>query len=191
MKIGVRHALAALLAAVAAVPAAAQPGGHPPFAEERERRPFDVLLRHRAELQLSDGQVRRIEAIGRQLEERNAPLRERLVQQHRRWREERRAQLERMTPRQRREELRRIREHPGEPPVPEALRPTVHQMRVNISDAMHQAQGVLTPEQRVRAQDILRRQLRPLERARAEEVRARRRAEAAERMRGRAEPRHP
>lgn len=163
MKIPVRYALAALLAA-AAVPAAAQPGEQPPFREDAARQPFEALLRHREELQLSDDQVRRIQTIGRQLEERNAPLRQRLVQEHRRWREERRAQLERMTPRQRRAELRRMRGQRGEPPVPEALRPTVHQMRVNISDAMHQAQGVLTAEQRVRAQDILRRQLRPAER---------------------------
>lgn len=184
MKIPLRHLLAALLAAVA-VPAAAQPGEPAPFREEAERRPFDALLRHRAELQLSAEQVRRIETIGRELEERNAPLRERLAQEHRRWREERRAQLERMTPRQRRAELRRMRLHAGEPPVPQAMRPTVQQMRVHINDAMHQAQGVLTAEQRVRAQDIFRRQLRE------ERVRAAERRHVEERVRRRPGLRQP
>ncbi|HEU0299378.1 MAG TPA: hypothetical protein VFR37_07990 [Longimicrobium sp.] len=190
MRNPVRYALAALLAAAAAVPAAAQPGEQPPFREDAARQPFDALLRHRTELQLSADQVRRIETIGRQLEERNAPLRDRLAHETRRWREERRAQLERMTPRERRAELRRMRLHRGEPPVPEALRPTVHQMRVNINDAMHQAQGVLSAEQRVRAQDLMRRQLRS-DRARADELRARRRAEEAERMRRRPRLRQP
>jgi hypothetical protein len=186
MRNPVRYVLAALLAAFAAAPAAAQPGDRPPFPEDAARRPFDALLRHRGELQLSAEQVRRIEAIGRQLEERNAPLRQRLVQDHQRWREERRAQLERMTPQQRRAELRRMRGQRGEPPVPEALRPTVQQMRVNISDALHQAQGVLTAEQRVRAQDILRRQMRAEHRPGA-----RRRALEEERMRRRPGARRP
>ncbi|HEX2080547.1 MAG TPA: hypothetical protein VHG08_22780 [Longimicrobium sp.] len=191
MKIPVRYAVAALLAAAAAVPAAAQPGPEPSFREAAERRPFELLLRHRDALGLTDVQVRQLETIGERLEQQNAPLRQRLVQEHHRWREERRAQLERMTPEQRREELRRMRGRRGEPPVPEALRPTVYQMRLNINDAMHQAQSVLTPAQRLRAQDILRREVRPLGRARAEELRARRRGQEAERTRRRPEPRHP
>jgi hypothetical protein len=40
------------------------------------------------------------------------------------------------------------------------MQPLVRQMRVNIEEAMHQAQGVLTAEQRLQARRILQRELR-------------------------------
>lgn len=164
MKLPLRLGLALVLAATAAAPLAAQ---QPPAREradrvgvrqDADRRPFDALLRHRVELQLTDDQVRRIEAIGQRLQAQNAPLRQRLVEQTREWRQERRTQVERMTPEQRREELRRLRQEGRGRTVPPDMQPLVQQMRVNINEAMHQAQSVLTAEQRVRAQQVLRRE---------------------------------
>ncbi|HEX6911924.1 MAG TPA: hypothetical protein VF142_16085, partial [Longimicrobium sp.] len=90
----------------------------------------------------------------------NAPLRRQLMARHDRWRAERRAQLERMTPAQRRAELRRLREQPAGQRVPPDMQPVVRQMHVNIEEAMHQAQGVLTAQQRIQARRILQRELR-------------------------------
>lgn len=155
--------LVLLLATALALPLAAQTG-HDADAMLREedaaRRPFDALLRHRAELRLTAQQVRQIETIARQLEVRNAPLRRRLVADHHRWREERRVQLERMSHAERHRELARLRaERARGQQVPEPLRPTVRQMLVHIQEATHRAEGVLTVEQRARASDILRREI--------------------------------
>lgn len=128
------------------------------FREDAERRAFDMLLNHRAQLQLTEQQVRQLEGLRTRLEQQNAPLRARLVEEHQRAQAERRAQLERMSADQRREELRRLRRE-GRPGVPESLQPTVRQMRLNINEAVHQAQGVLTAEQRLRAQTLLRSQM--------------------------------
>jgi hypothetical protein len=126
--------------------------------EDAERRAFDLLLNHRTQLELSEAQARQIEAIRTRLQQQNAPLRARLVEEHQRAQAERRAQLERMSADERRAELRRLRRE-GRPGVPESLRPTVRQMRLNINEAVHQAQGVLTAEQRLRAQSLLRSQM--------------------------------
>jgi Skp family chaperone for outer membrane proteins len=125
--------------------------------EEAERRAFDLLLRHRQQLALSDQQVHRLEEIRGRLEQQNAPLRARLVEEHQRWQAARRAQLERMSAEERRQELRRVREGNGAH-LPESLQTTVRQMRLHINEAMHQAQGVLTAEQRLRARELLARQ---------------------------------
>lgn len=176
-----RAAFALLLAAVAAAPAAAQQPREreraaaeqaaaaermrqqAAFREDAERRAFDMLLNHRTQLELSAQQVRELEAIRERLEQQNAPLRARLVEEHSRLQAERRAQVERMSAEQRRAELHRLRRD-GRPAVPPALQPTVRQMRLNINEAVHQAQGVLTAEQRLRAQALIRREL---QRARA------------------------
>jgi hypothetical protein len=161
MKNVVRFGLALMLAIGAAAPLAAQPGGENPEAALRAaHRPFESLMRFREELRLSEQQMARLQSIRTQLEQQNAPLRERLVAQHERWRAERRAQLERMTPEQRRAELRRLRGQPAGQRVPADMQPLVRQMRVNIEEAMHQAQGVLTAEQRLQARRILQRELR-------------------------------
>lgn len=168
-----RPALLLLLAAAAAPAAAQDPArareraaaervqaeraraAHRPLAQDAEHRAFDMLLRHREQLALSDQQVRRLEEIRAGLERQNAPLRQRLVEEHQRWQAERRAQLERMSPTERRAELRRVRQAEGGARVPQALQPTVRQMRLNINEAVHQAQGVLTAEQRLRARELL------------------------------------
>jgi Spy/CpxP family protein refolding chaperone len=155
------HALLAAAAALllAAAPAAAQPGpgGHPGLQvlRETEQRPLELLMDVRDELQLTDTQVARLRQIALRLEQTNRPLRRQLVAEHGRWREQRRMELERMSPAQRRAELRRARRHP-QPPVPEPLRPLVRQIRGNVQAAVLEAGTVLTPQQKVRARELLR-----------------------------------
>jgi hypothetical protein len=189
IRIPIRPAFLLLLAVAAASPAAAQqPGarareraaaeraaadraraGQRPMAQEAERHAFEALLRHREQLALSDQQVQRLQEIRTRLEEQNAPLRQRLVEEQ----AVRRAQLERMSPEERRAELRRLRQAGGAQRVPEALQPTVRQMRLNINEAMHQAQGVLTAEQRLRARELLAARARAMRPAARPGVRAR------------------
>lgn len=137
---------------------AREAGAHAALRQDAERRAFDVLLNHRTQLQLTEQQVRQLEGLRTRLEQQNAPLRARLMEEHQRVQAERRAQLERMSPDERRAELRRL-QREGRPGVPQTLQPTVRQMRINISEAVHQAQGVLTAEQRLRAQSLLRSQM--------------------------------
>ena len=154
---------ASLLVAVgvllAAAPAGAQPDGPPLHAaemlERREQQPFDRLMAVRGELGLSDAQVVRLQAIAARLEETNRPVRMELLRRWREIREERRAELMRMTPEQRQAELRRVREQ-GPPPVPPRLRPLVQQMRRNIAGAMREVGTVLTPAQKARARALVR-----------------------------------
>jgi hypothetical protein len=156
--------MALVLAAGSAAPLAAQ--RDTADAGARGRPPLDRLLRHRAELQLTDAQVRQLQAIRERLDAQNAPLRQRLTAQSQRFRTERRQQLERMSPEERRAELRRLRQQRAAERVPADMQPVVRQMRVNIEEAMHQAQGVLTAEQRVRAREILRREVRTVRESR-------------------------
>lgn len=158
MKLLTIAAVALSLAAGATAPLSAQPGRDTAGVRARgEALPaFQRLMRNRAELGLSDAQVRQLEGIREGLEARNAPLRQQLAAQSQRWRTERREQLQRLTPEERRAELRRLRGQPRDERVPADMQPVVRQMRVNIEEAMHQAQGVLTAEQRVRARDLLR-----------------------------------
>ncbi|MBB4639339.1 hypothetical protein [Longimicrobium terrae] len=158
MKSLVRFAFVAL-AAAAAVPAAAQTPAAPPAArrpmEQRAqpRRPLDRLLERRAEIGLTDAQVSRLQEIGRGLETRNAPLRERLSAERQRWAAERRTQLQNMPEEQRRQEMRRMRR---DPQVPSTMQPLVREMRENIAGAMRDANAVLTPEQRQQVRRVLR-----------------------------------
>jgi hypothetical protein len=150
--------LAAALALLAAVPAAAQQGADPlanDVLEEREQRPFDALLQARQDLRLTPDQVTRIEAIASRLDETNRPLRAELVRLWQAEREQRRAELMRMTPAERRAELRRVRAM-GRPPVPENMRPLVQRIRRNIADAMGEAGNVLTPNQRQQVREMVR-----------------------------------
>jgi hypothetical protein len=184
--------LALALAAGSAAPLAAQPGRDTAAAARAhgaERPALQALVRHREELGLSDAQVRQLQAIRERLEAQNAPLRQQLAAQSRRLRTERRQQLERMSPEERRAELRRLRQQPRGERVPADMQPVVRQMRVNIEEAMHQAQGVLTAEQRLRAREILRREVRG---ARRPGVRGERRVRpGAEGRRLPREPREP
>jgi hypothetical protein len=159
----VRFFAAGLMLLAAAAPAAAQAGGDPAMGaevlEEREQRPFDLLLQARYELGLTADQVTRLQAIAARLDETNRPLRAELARRWAEVREQRRAELMRMTPEQRREELRRIREF-GPPPVPESLQPLAQQVRRNIGAAMHEAGTVLTPAQKARVRGMIRQQQR-------------------------------
>ncbi|HEU4455283.1 MAG TPA: hypothetical protein VFR81_19620 [Longimicrobium sp.] len=153
-----RWVLALLLVAA---PAAAQPGeghrdGRPPTGMEmEERRPFELLHRARAELQLTDGQVSRLQRISRELQARNRPLRERLEAELMRIRQERRAEIERelrpLSPEERRARLRELMEQPPRRELPSHMRPVAEEMRRNIRHATREAQQVLTPRQRMRA----------------------------------------
>ncbi|HST57680.1 MAG TPA: hypothetical protein VLK84_03260 [Longimicrobium sp.] len=151
-------AVALSLAAGTAAPLAAQPGRDTAAVRARGAAlpAFERMMRHRAELGLSDAQVRQLETIRQRLEAQNAPLRQQLATQSQRLRTERREQLQRMSPEARRAELRRLRAQRAGERVPADMQPVVRQMRVNIEEAMHQAQGVLTAEQRVRARELLR-----------------------------------
>jgi hypothetical protein len=158
MKLLTIAAVALSLAAGTAAPLAAQPGRDTAAVRVRGAAlpAFERLMRHRAELGLSDAQVRQLEGIRERLQARNAPLREQLAAQSQRFRTERREQLQRMSPEERRAELRRVRAQRAGERVPADMQPVMRQMRVNIDEAMHQAQGVLTAEQRVRARELLR-----------------------------------
>jgi Spy/CpxP family protein refolding chaperone len=156
-----RWTLAAAALLLAAAPAAAQPGGPPlgapdgpqPMRQE-EMRPMDALLDVRQELQLTDPQVTRLQQIAQRLEQTNRPLRQRLAVEWARWREQRRQELERMTPAERSAELERL-QGMGRPPVPEPLRPLVAQMRMNVGAALREAGGVLTPRQKARMRQLM------------------------------------
>lgn len=155
----IRFRLLLLLGALA-LPAGAVQAQTPPPAEAgmertREEGAFQLLLQRRDEIGLSPAQVRRLEAIAERLERENGPLRLRLQEERRRFLEARRAELERMTPEERRAELRRMRER-GAPPLPESMRPLAESMRRNIRQAMRQANGVLTPAQRMRVRQMIR-----------------------------------
>ena len=128
--------------------------------QDQGRRPFELLRRHRAELQLTDEQVGRLEAVARRLEERNAPLRAQLRQARERMVAERRAALERLSPEARRDSVRRMREGMRRGEVPQALRAPMEQMRANQRAAMEEAQQVLTAEQKERARALVREHMR-------------------------------
>ena len=168
----IRFTLAALLTVgMAAAAASAQTGPTP--ARREPGNAFQTILARRAELGLTAEQTRRLEAIAADLEELNTPLRERLREERQRFVTHRRAELERMSPRERRAELRRMRRE-GRPPLPADMRPITEEMRGNIRDAAKRARDVLTPEQRGRLRAVLR-----------EAVQARRRGDS---MRGHRRP---
>jgi hypothetical protein len=137
---------------------AAQPGGAalpPGMPGAADERPFARLMELRAALELSDAQVARLSEIAARLEETNRPLRAELFSQWQAWREQRRAELLRMTPSAREAELRRLREE-GPPPLPESMRPLAQRIRGNVAAAMGEAGGVLTPRQKARARQLVR-----------------------------------
>lgn len=110
----------------------------------------DLLLRYRAELQLSDEQIARLQAVAQRLEERNRPLLEQLRAAGIPLRRERRDEVHRMTPEQRQALHEKLREH----------RPTLERLRENMEAAMREARAVLTPEQQERFRALLREQYR-------------------------------
>ena len=151
-----RAALLALLAAPAAAAAQQEPA---PAAvgqmqDEQERGAWQFLAEHRGELGITPEQQDRLRVIALRLGETNAPLRQQLREQRQRYLAQRRAELLRMTPEQRRAEMERLRREP--PPVPEGMRPLLEQVRANQRAAMREAQGVLTPDQKQRARALFR-----------------------------------
>lgn len=162
MKSYVRYMV--VLSLLAAAPAAAQTGR--PGADSarggrweqggKHHRAFQGLLAHRQELRLTDAQVVRLQEIGRGLEERNRPLRAQLRAQQEQFKAQRRAQMERLTPEQRRDTLRRLRQEGHRREIPQAMRAPMAQMRANIRAAMEEAQGVLNPQQKERARQLMR-----------------------------------
>ena len=162
MKSYVRYMVA--LSLLAAAPAAAQTGR--PGADTarggrweqggRQHRPaFQGLLAHREVLQLTAAQVTRLQEIGRRLEERNRPIRAQLQAQQEQFKAQRRAQMERLTPEQRRDTLRRLRDEGHRREIPQAMRAPMEQMRANIRAAMEEAHGVLNPQQKERARQLM------------------------------------
>ncbi len=163
MKTSVRYMMALVL--LAAAPVAAQTtgragadsarGGRWEREGHRDRPAFQGLIEHRQELQLTDAQVSRLQEIGRRLDERNAPLRAQLAAHREQYAARRRAQMERLTPEQRRDTLQRLRQNDRKREVPEAMRAPMEQMRENIHAAMQEAQGVLTAPQKERARQLM------------------------------------
>lgn len=162
MKSYVRYTLA--FALLAAAPVAAQGGRADSTRAPRwergagrgESRPaMERLVALRQELQLTDAQVTRLQEIGRRLEERNAPFRAQLAAQREQYKAERRAQMEKLTPEQRRDTLRMLRERGGRREIPQAMRAPMERMRENLQAAMQEAQAVLTPQQKERARQLM------------------------------------
>lgn len=162
MKTSIRYMIA--FALLAAAPVAAQTGragadsargGRWQHGHGEGRTPFQGLIAHRQELQLTDAQVTRLQEIGRRLDERNAPLRAQLASHREQYAARRRAQMERLTPEQRRDTLQRLRQSGRGRQVPEAMRAPMEQMRANIRAAVQEAQGVLTAPQKERARQLM------------------------------------
>src|SRR5215213_6589699 len=129
----------ALLLLLAAAPAAAQQDAPPPEGRPgeamlaEERRPFEMLVRARRELELSDAQVARLRDVAMRLEARNRPLRERLGAEVAQYRAEERerlqAELRQLPPEERQRRLRELWERRHERQLPPHLRPTAEEMR--------------------------------------------------------------
>ena len=152
-------ALAAALLATAAPLAVQRAHAQDPAAEEvidrREQAPFDALFQVRRELGLTDVQMGRLQAISQRLEETNRPLRAELVRRWNGLREQRRAELMRMSREQREAERLRIREQ-GPPPLPPEMRQLVARIRGNVGAAVREVGDVLTPAQKARVRDMMR-----------------------------------
>jgi hypothetical protein len=177
------------LSAAAAAPAVVEAQARSaPQAQEQatrswgQRVPLERLQQLRAELNLSDDQVVRLQAVGERLRQQNAPLVEQLrasgawqrersqAGQRARMTPEQRQQLrqrwDNMSPderdalRQRMQERRRGAQAAGAArgprQLPEELRPTAQQIRANTRGAMQEARAVLTAEQQMRLREIVR-----------------------------------
>ncbi len=151
----IRNLAVAVVLAAAPSPALAQ-------LPQPEQRPFALLLENRAQLGLTDEQVRRLEVIRNRLEVQNRPLREQLRTARQRLMEQRRAEMQKLTPEQRRERMRQMRQQrdPGDGrpgmALPPELRPIAERLRANTDRAAEEARDVLSLEQRVRARELAR-----------------------------------
>jgi Spy/CpxP family protein refolding chaperone len=126
-------------------PAEREGGNHPQLHGQPPHAGVGFLLRHRGELQLTDGQIARLRGIARQLEERNAPLLEQLrvagIPVH----PDKRDRVSTMAASEKealREKL-------------ESCRPALRQLQANTQNAMEEVRSVLTPAQRERFRSLL------------------------------------
>jgi hypothetical protein len=136
-----RWLMLGLMMAVAAPVAAQDARPAPPRGETghsaRTTVPIGFLLRHRAEIGLSDQQISRLEEIADRLERQNRPLREQLRASGIPMGPDRREVMSAMSDEQRKEVRERLEHH----------RPTLIQMRDNAKSALDEARGVLSREQ--------------------------------------------
>ena len=123
----------------------ARPMLPPPVLGIEERGELRGLMRHKEELELSDEQVERIEEIARRLQERNQPLLERLRKAGVPLDPQERMEVREMDMRERRQLRRTL----------ELEQPTLRRLRENTRMAMEMARRTLTPEQRVRARELM------------------------------------
>jgi len=114
-------------------------------AHARHAVPIGFLLRHRAEIGLSDQQISRLEGIADRLERQNRPLREQLRAAGIPMGPERREVMRAMSDEQRKEVRERLEHH----------RPTLVQMRDNAHSALEEARGVLTRDQARRMRALM------------------------------------
>ncbi|CAN5855926.1 hypothetical protein BH23GEM3_BH23GEM3_14820 [soil metagenome] len=143
-----------LVAALAAAPVPAVAQQQTPATPRTEERGgmhkhepgVGALLQLRGELQLTDAQVARLQAITQRLEAQNQPLLQRLRDAGIPVHPERRARVREMTPAQREDLKQKL----------EANRPTLQRLRENMHGAMRDAREVLTPEQQQRMRDLTR-----------------------------------
>lgn len=194
MKISLRYALAAALLA-SPVAAAAQDGPPPPHGEhgqqQRGRRgpglgregrgPIDGILAQREQLRLTDAQVTRLQAIQRDLQQKNAPLQQQLQSlfprpeggqrpprdSARSGERRERGERPQLTAEQRQQMQQRR----------EQARPVMERLQANGREAMEAARGVLTQAQK----DQLRAQMEQRRERRGGEGREGRRGEGRQR----------
>lgn len=109
------------------------------------RSPVEMLLRRRAELELSDDQVARLQAIDQRMEERNRPHVQKLVAMRRALPAELRGSHREMTDAQKAEFRERMKE----------ARPLMEQIHESNRSAMREVGEVLTADQKSRVRTIL------------------------------------
>ena len=120
--------------------------GEPERSEPGRHGPVEMLLRDRERLGLDAQQVVRLEEIARRMEERNRPLVARLLEMRRQIRAEFPVPSEEMSPPQREEFRRRLKD----------AHPLLREIRQNNDAAMREVGEVLTPPQKEQVREILR-----------------------------------
>lgn len=139
---------------LAALPAQLQAQGEAPLPPREERAspdkhshrsPVEMLLRRRAELELSDDQVVRLQAIDQRMDDRNRPHVEQLVAMRRALPVELRGSYRAMTDAQKSDFRERMKE----------ARPIMEKIHENNLSAMREVGEILTADQKARVRTIL------------------------------------
>mgnify|MGYP000053028929 CR=1 FL=1 len=141
MRLGHALAILALALAPAVVAAQDQPRGPGGAMQRLRRNPVAAILERRADLQLTNEQVAKLEAIRKKLDEQNAPLLAKL--------DEARGNAPGGGAPASDEQREAMRQRMAE------LRPVLQQVRENNRKAIEEASAVLTPEQRQKVRGIL------------------------------------